>query len=141
FYYWAHNVGQSLVNGSLIKRIERLKKNISISCNQSTAKQNRCLAREQIKKGEGLSSSLALKMFANDLLRTYPAGTTKRKQEVANYVKNILSSSEKVFNYEEDSQNTNIMLKYYKNQAGLSEEEAIQFQKEIDDICPKISFE
>ncbi|MDE0118961.1 MAG: hypothetical protein OXM55_03005 [Bdellovibrionales bacterium] len=139
--YWAHNGGQSLVNSSLIKRIEKLKRNISRSC-RSSSQENRCLAREQIKQeGRGIDSSLALKMLSSDLLETYPSNSRKRRTEVAQYVTKMIDSSQQVFNYNEGSQNTNSMLNRYKYaQPNLSREEKISFQKQISKVCPKLSF-
>ena len=141
FNYWAHNGGQSLVNSSLIKRIERLKRNISGSC-KPKSKKNRCLARAQIKEGDGIDSSLALQMFADDLLSTYPSKSKTRKKEVAQYVQKMIASNRRVFSYSERSMDTNYMLNLYqKAHPNLNEEELISFQKQISEECPKLSFE
>ena len=136
FNYWAHNGGQTLVNSSLIKRIERLKRNIAQSC-KANSQENRCLAREQIKTGKGIDSSLALKIFTADLLATYPSKSRTRRKEVAQYVQKMLISNRRVFN----SSDTNFMLNHYaKVQPNLSEGERISFQKQISNICPKLNF-
>ena len=123
--------GQSLVNRSLIKRVERLKRNISISC-KPNSKESRCLAREQIKTGKGMDSSLALTMFTNDLLKTYPSNRSSRRREVAYYVKGIISSNQQVFNYDAGSKTTNSMLNLYtKAQPNLNENEKKYFKKKF----------
>ena len=140
FSYWAHNGGQSLVRGSLIKRIERLKRNISSSC-KLNSKENRCLARQQIENGRGIDSHLALDMFSDDLRVTYPSKKTSRRKEVSEYVKNIINSNNKVFNYIENSEKTNTMLSFYqKNQPNLNKESLENFQKQISYNCPKLKF-
>ena len=80
FNYWAHNGGQSLVNSSLTKRIEKLKRNISISC-KANSTENSCLAREQIKKGQGIDSPLALRIFTADLQSTLTPAKTKHAEQ------------------------------------------------------------
>ena len=141
FNYWSHNGGQSLVNRSLTKRIEKLKRAIAKSC-KSNSQENRCLAREQIKKGEGINSSLALKMFEVDLLATYPSRNRTRRKEVAQYVTKMMASNREIFNYDEGSSDTNSMLnRYAKAQPNLNKEEWISFQKQIANRCPKLSFE
>ncbi|MDE0092348.1 MAG: hypothetical protein OXN83_03570, partial [Oligoflexia bacterium] len=112
FNYWSHNGGQSLVNSSLIKRIERLKRNIAQSC-ESDSQENRCLARAQIEKGDGIDSFLALQMFTTDLLKTYPSKSRTRRKEVAQYVIRMITSNRRVFNYDKGSINTNFMLNLY----------------------------
>ncbi|MCZ0932813.1 MAG: hypothetical protein OXJ52_06655 [Oligoflexia bacterium] len=140
FNYWAHNGGQSLVNSSVTKRIERLKRNIARSC-KSHSQENRCLAREQIKEGKGIDSSLALKMFTSDLLATYPSTSRTRRKEVAQYVQKMVASNRRVFNYDEGSKDTNFMLnRYARIQPNSNEEEKISFQKQISNICPKLNF-
>ena len=140
FNYWAHNGGQSLVNSSLIKRIEKLKKNISMSC-PPDLKQRRCLAREQVKAGEGIKSSLALKMFTVDLRATYPSKSARRRKELSEYVNRIQASNRKVFNYTEGSADTNNMLNLYKSASGFSEEELNSFQRLAFFNCPRLSFD
>ena len=140
FNYWAHNGGQSLVRSSLIKRIERLKRSISQSC-KANSKENRCLARQQMEEGRGINSGLALEMFSDDLKATYPSKRASRKKEVSEYVQNIMASNQKVFNYKEKSEDTNVMLSLYqKNQPNLNEDTAENFQKQISNICPKLNF-
>ena len=140
FNYWAHNGGQSLVNSGLIKRIERLKRNIARSC-KSHSTENRCLAREQIKQDRGINSSLVLEMFSTDLMETYPSKNKYRRKEVAEYVEKMIVSNQEVFNYDIGSESTNSMLNRYETaQPNLSEKERTSFQKEMSNICPRLSF-
>ncbi|MYE07548.1 MAG: hypothetical protein F4X95_02195 [Oligoflexia bacterium] len=141
FNYWAHNGGQSLVNNSLIKRIEKLKRDISRSC-RSHSKKPRCLAREQIKqKGRGIDSSLALKIFSADLLETYPSNSKKKRTEVSQYITKMIDSSQRTFSYNKGSEGTNSMLNNYANaQPNLSAKERVSFQKKVSNVCPKLSF-
>ena len=140
FNYWAHNGGQSLVRGSLIKRVERLKRSISSSC-KANSTENRCLARQQIENGRGIDSQLALEMFSDDLRATYPSKRPSRRKEVSEYVKNIINTNNKVFDYKEKSENTNTMLSFYqKSQPNLNEESAEEFQKQISKSCPTLKF-
>ena len=140
FNYWAHNGGQSLVGNSLAKRVERLKRILSQSC-KTNSQEIRCLARNQIADGNGIDSSLALKIFEADLKSTYPNRSLTRRLEVAKYVRNIMNSNQKVFNYNEDTNYTNSMLHFYKQvQPNSNEEERVAFQKQISSICPKLNF-
>ena len=140
FNYWAHNGGQSLVNGSLIKRIEKLKKSVSMSC-PPDLKERRCLAREQVKAGEGIKSSLALKMFTVDLRATYASKSASRRKELSEYVNMIQASNRKVFDYTEGSADTNNMLNLYRRASGLNEKELNSFQKLASFSCPRLNFD
>ena len=140
FNYWAHNGGQSLVNKSLVKRIVNLKQNISNSCKENS-KENRCLARDQIKQGSGIKSSLALEIFTADLLNTYPSKSKTRRKEVAEYVKKIQASNKKVFDFDKGSAQTNIMLNRYKNSnSDLDLKDIERFQQQITLTCPRLNF-
>lgn len=73
--------------------------------------------------------------------KTYP-GDNNRKEEVSQYVENIISSNQAIFNFEEGSEQTNIMLNHYKKaNPDLDRKNAIRFQRLLSFNCPMLRFE
>lgn len=143
FSYWSHNGGSTFSKGRMISMIEKLKQNISRSC-KNNSKEHRCYLRKQIQKGQSISANGALiESFEMDILRSYPSRRRIRREEVAYYVRNLMNTSKRVFNYKENSGQTQEMVKYYKKAVKfkdieLSEEDANRFQQHISQVCPKI---
>ena len=143
FNYWAHNGGNSISRTRVISMVERLKKSIARSC-KANSKEPRCLFRNQIQKGESLSATSARSFFEKDLLHNYPSKSRARRKEVAYYVRNIINTNKRTFDYKEKSNQTNTMLNFYKRafkfkDVGLSNEEAMAFQKNVFKTCPQLS--
>ena len=139
FNYWAHNGGGSLAGTRMISMMERLKQRLSSSCNPRSNSLD-CLSGSSVLQEEGLSNKDAVSFFAEDLFDDYP-GSFNRKTEVSQYVNKIINTSQNVFAFKEKSEGTNNMLNHYKNafkygDIKLSDENAVNFQKHIDGICP-----
>ena len=143
FTYWSHNGGHSLSRGRFSRRVEKLKQSIAESCSDTDKSLRRCRMREQIKSGQGVSSSLALEFFYNDILHNYSSKNLARREEVANYVSNVVGSHDIIFPDEDDNKQRNTLLGYHeKNGIDIhGTTEAQDFQNEVSEICPeKINF-
>ena len=134
FIYWSHNGGHSLSRDGFSQRVKKLKQNIARSCSDKDTSP-RCQMREQIKNGQGVSSSLALKFFSNDIRSSYPSTKSTRRNEVANYVSNIVDSHDTIFP-NKDSKNRETMVKYHEKNK-INSEEAEAFQDTARQMCPK----
>ena len=133
FNYWSHNGGESLSKASLKARVETIKKSVSKTCSPDDSYQLRCKGRNQIIEGGGLDSLLAMELFGNDITRNYQSGSYRRRQEVGNFVKNVLASSKAVF--DSGDRLWNVRLPH------LSYREQMDFQEEISYVCPQLRFQ
>ena len=144
FYYWSHNGGTHYAQKGLLDMVERLKKSIAQSC-EPTNSSERCKLRKQIQNGEALSAQQVLPIFEKDLQRHYPAEGRDRRNEVAEFVKNIQNNRQSTFAYNKGSGGTNLMLQYYKkavkskkDKKKLSDEQAVNFQKQVAEKCQPV---
>ena len=147
FNYWSYNGGNSLASSRLIPMVERLKQNLSQSCKSADSEKPRCIAREQIKKGQSLNSNTVLPFFENDLLANYPSRSKSRRTEVAYYVRKVIQTNKNVFGYKNESQQTNTMINFYrkafsfkKRNVELDHNTAEEFQKNVSEVCPETDF-
>ena len=144
FNYWAHNGGGAEAQSRLIMRLERLKERLSHSSCQPNDKTPICKARLDLLQGKSLSNRAAVSFFEEDLRNTYKPGDERRRNEVADYVGNIIEGSQTTFDYTPDSEGTNNMIKHYKGafqygHINLSDENADNFQKHIANVCPDMA--
>ena len=145
FNYLSHNGGGAYSENRMVAMVERLKQAISKSCSNEQQKTKRCIFRKQIQKGESLSASQILPVFEKDVLDNHPSSDKKRIQQVAYYTRKVIKTNQAVFEYEEGSKNTNMMLNGYKKamkfkDIELSDKDARNFQKHIAKTCPRADF-
>ena len=143
FYYWSHNGGAHYAQKGLLEMVERLKKSIAQSC-KPTDQLERCKLRKQIQNGKGLSAQQVLPIFEKDLKKTYPSKKMSRRNEVAEYVKNIEKNRQSTFGYIAKTKETNMMLNHYiesfkfKDTKKLSKEQATNFQEQVAEKCQAV---
>ena len=137
--YWAHNGGGSVARNMGRIMVRRLKQDISIGCPE-TSKTRTCLFRKKLQNGKALSSGEVYPYFRSYVRKKYPAGSS-RKRQVANYVRNIVSDSEVLFDEESDRKE-----KYQKDfldtQSNLdgTKKDQHQFVDYVREVCPQASF-
>ena len=146
FNYWSHNGGASIARRRMIGMVERFKQQLARAC-EASSKEKRCPLRQKIQKGKSLSSTEIISFFEEDLSKEYPATKKSRRREVAYYVRKILKTNNISFGYEENSEDTNSMLRYYKKAVEfkkenlhLSKKDAVAFQKNVSETCPRADF-
>jgi len=141
FSYWAYNGGYSVAMKTGPIFVEQLKRDIASGCPKDS-NQERCLFRNKIKNGESLSSRTALAYFKRQIRRHYPSSSKKRRNEVANYVENIASDSEFLFD-ESSTQKERYKREFLDNKSKLkhiSDEDKEAFMSHVRKVCPQFNF-
>ena len=141
FAFWEYNGGLTISEKNMIPMIESLKQNISTNCdNQDLPESKVCSMRRKIQYGEGLSHEEVFDFFENDLLKSYPSKSERRRKQVAYYLEKMKETNKITFRYDEE--NSNEMLAYYEeavrfkaDNIQLKREEAIDFQKLVSKTC------
>ena len=134
FMYWGHNGGETISKNGFKTRLRKLKQSIAGGCKPKN-KQLRCQMRRKIESGEKVPNALALEFFQQDLSSSYPSKSSTRRNEVSNYVTNIIKDRNSAFGVDEASRQ-NLYKKYYKKN-DIEKTDALQFLRTANSKCPK----